>query len=107
MDSSNMEVETPSQFPHYADGDVLVIITPVKRFQLHASMLRRNSTTFEHMLAPNAAAQLSARAKREGVTILYQLELDKTRSGIGRFRLNVSFSIYLFLLVGYSTIILT
>lgn len=96
MDSSNMEVETTSQFPHYADGDVLVIITPVKRFQLHASMLRRNSTTFEHMLVPAAAAQLNARAKRDGVTILYQLELDKTRGGISRFRLNVSFDIFLF-----------
>lgn len=89
-----MAASSISDFPRYSDGDVLVLVGPRQRYQLHASVLRRNSVYFERLLTPNKAAQLSSRAQKDGVTILYLLELARQLSGglggIGSFHLRVN-----------------
>ncbi|KKY19217.1 hypothetical protein UCRPC4_g04591 [Phaeomoniella chlamydospora] len=86
-----MESQTASGFPRYRDGDVLIYVGPRQRYELHANVLRRNSSYFEKLLASNNAAQLSSRAKKEGITTLYLLEWIKpdsgSLSGIGSFNL--------------------
>lgn len=65
----------PNDFLKFKDGDVIVSITGTKSYQLHAATLRRNSTTFSGLLAEEHGAELQPRAKKEGVTIRYRLEL--------------------------------
>ena len=64
-----------SDFPQYCDGDVVVLIGLRQKYQLHASVLRRNSPYFTHLLSPNHAVTLNQRARKEGRIVHYQLEL--------------------------------
>jgi len=82
-----------SEFPIFADGDVLIKLSDVRSFQLHSVTLRENSTFFKAALVENNAAQLSRKAIREGVVIRYrfeyQLPADEDDS-TGQFLLRVS-----------------
>ncbi|KAL9112816.1 MAG: hypothetical protein Q9227_002893 [Pyrenula ochraceoflavens] len=70
----------------FADGDVLVAITATKTFQLHASTLRRTSSVFAKLLAEEDGAILTSKAKKEGATTRYCLELrGNTGNGVGEF----------------------
>ena len=79
-----------SEFPKYLDGDVIIVITSTKTYQLHASILRRNSPFFAQLLTEQAAAHLLPRAVRAGVTVRYRAELNRSSAGgIGYFELKV------------------
>ncbi|KAI9713689.1 MAG: hypothetical protein M1828_001378 [Chrysothrix sp. TS-e1954] len=73
MDSS--EVPNSNRFPHFSDGDVLVVLSPSNTYHLHARTLRLHSTTFEHMLSDENAARLNNRARRDGVTVRWRVDL--------------------------------
>jgi hypothetical protein len=86
-----MEYTRTSEFPHYEDGDVAVIIAPVKTYQLHSGVLRRYSHYFSEVLGEDQAANLSSKAKKDGVTTRYRLQLVRFQAGaIGTFHRLVS-----------------
>jgi len=62
-------------FPEFADGDVLVVITAARRYKLHSTVLRRSSPTFATLLDEVAAADLSSKVKKRGMTVKYRLHL--------------------------------
>jgi hypothetical protein len=62
-------------FPEFPDGDVLVVITAARRYKLHSAVLRRCSPTFSALLDGVAAADLSSKVRRRGVTTKYRLHL--------------------------------
>lgn len=82
-----MESSIDHQFPRYRDGDVEIMIAPLKTYQLHSNLLRRSSNYFAEVLNDEEGAKLSTRAIREGVRIRYRLQLVKAEAGaIGSFR---------------------
>lgn len=86
-----MESFGASEFPNYGDGDVAIVVSPLKTYQLHSGVLRRYSNYFADVLSEEAAANLSTKAKKEGITIRYRLQLVKTQFGaIGTFHRLVS-----------------
>ena len=68
-------------FPHFTDGDVLIIITPSRRYKLHSDILRRSSPTFTALLDQDAAVDLSRNAKKKGVTTRYRLHMVQNANG--------------------------
>lgn len=72
-----------NEFPHFNDGDVLVIITHTRRYKLHSAVLRRSSPTLVALLDESPAADLSKYAKKKGVTTRYRLQLvENPNAGI-------------------------
>jgi hypothetical protein len=68
MDTPRME-----QFPKYDDGDVSIVVSSTRIYQLHSSVLRRNSPYFEEALR-NPGARLTSKARQEGLAA-YRFEL--------------------------------
>lgn len=68
-------MNTEDDFPHFVDGDVLVITTASRRYKLHSTVLRRCSPTFATLLDEDAAVTLSKNARKKGVTTRYRLHL--------------------------------
>jgi len=68
-------------FPHFTDGDVLIIVTPSRRYKLHSDILRRSSPTFMALLDQDAAVDLSRNAKKKGVTTRYRLHMVQNTNG--------------------------
>lgn len=86
-----MEFPRVSEFPNYDDGDVAIVVAPLKTYQLHSSVLRRYSHYFADVLGEEDAANLSTKAKKDGITTRYRLQLVKTQFGtIGNFQRLVS-----------------
>lgn len=87
-------------FLKFKDGDVIVSITGTKSYQLHAATLRRNSALFNSLLAEEYGADLQPRAKKDGITVRYRLELGRADlDGIGTFERTVSASIPIIVIV--------
>lgn len=68
-----MEVPRLEQFPKYDDGDVSIVISSTRIYQLHSSVLKRNSPYFEHELQI-PGARLTSKARQEGLAS-YRFEL--------------------------------
>lgn len=80
-----------SVFPKFVDGDVLIILSSSRTYYLHSGVLRRNSTTFAKLLDESHAAVLSSKAKKEGVTTRFRLDLTGVNGNVpGRFVRRVS-----------------
>lgn len=79
--ADNTMAENENDFPHFADGDALVIITASRRYKLHSTVLRRSSPTFATLLDEEAAVELSRNARRKGVTTKYRLHLMENENG--------------------------
>jgi hypothetical protein len=62
-------------FPEFADGDVLIVITAARRYRLHSAILRRSSSILAALLDEAPAVELSRKAKNKGVTTRYRLHL--------------------------------
>lgn len=78
-----------NEFPQFADGDVLIVISTTRRYKLHSATLRRSSPTFVALLDEEAAADLSKAVQKKGVTTRYRLHLvknenagDRTAAGV-------------------------
>ena len=65
-----------SQFPKFRDGDVKIIITGARQYQLHKSILKNSSTLFHDLLADENTATLSKKAKKKGAVITNILRAD-------------------------------
>lgn len=59
----------PSRFPHFHDGDVKIIITGSRQYQLHSTILKGASSLFRKLLSEENTATLSSKAKKKGVVI--------------------------------------
>jgi hypothetical protein len=68
-------------FPHFIDGDVLIVVTPSRRYKLHSDILRRSSPTFMALLDQDAAVNLSKLAKKKGVTTRWRLHICQNNNG--------------------------
>jgi len=82
-----------SGFPHFLDGDVLVVLSHKQTYHLHSRTLRLHSTFFRRLLSEDRAAKLSSKTKKEGVKIIYRVELQLPHdddTGTGSLVLRVS-----------------
>ena len=61
------------EFPRYTDGDVSIVISPTRIYQLHSTVLKRNSPYFECELQ-EPGARLTSKARQEGLAA-YRFEL--------------------------------
>jgi hypothetical protein len=68
-------------YPRCANGDVLIMLSSDKIFQLHAEMLRRHSKFFRDRLK-DGGATLSSNAKRNGETVRWRFDMVE-RPGFG------------------------
>jgi hypothetical protein len=66
-------------FPICADGDVAILLSPMKAYKLHSQVLSRFSTYFAEQLSSDPAF-ISAKARREGAAS-YHFELTMTFTG--------------------------
>ncbi|EMC94027.1 hypothetical protein BAUCODRAFT_219049 [Baudoinia panamericana UAMH 10762] len=70
-----VELEEGAAFPHFNDGDVLVVISGARQYKLHSSLLRGSSIFFRIHLRDEWAAKLCTWATDRGVTTRYRFEL--------------------------------
>ena len=68
-------------FPHFIDGDVLIIITPSRRYKLHSDILRRSSPTFMALLDHEATPKLNHYARKRNITVRYRLHMVQNNNG--------------------------
>ena len=68
-------------FPHFIDGDVLIIITPSRRYKLHSDILRRSSPTFMALLDHEATPKLNHYARKRNITVRYRLHMVQNTNG--------------------------
>jgi hypothetical protein len=64
-----------SAFPVFPDGDVLIVLSGIRLFRLHSGILRHASKVFETLLSEDHGAKLTPKAKREGATVRWRLDL--------------------------------
>jgi hypothetical protein len=69
-------------FPQFADGDVLIVITAARQYKLHSAILRRSSPILAALLDESPAIDLSRKAKNKGVTTGYRLHLDENEGDV-------------------------
>lgn len=62
-------------FPRFADGDVKIVITGSRQYQLHSGVLKNASPVMRDLLATERAADLSRRAVQKGAVIRHRLVL--------------------------------
>jgi hypothetical protein len=90
--SETMEVVQASEFPRFSDGDVQVVISSTKIYQLHSATLRRASPFFAYLLDSEAPADLCSPARKAGRSVRYRFELARPvapGSGVGVFQRTV------------------
>jgi hypothetical protein len=89
-----MEAAQASEFPRFSDGDVQVVISSAKIYQLHSVTLRRSSAYFAYLLDSEAPADLCSPARKAGRSVRYRFELARPvapGSGVGVFHRTVGF----------------
>ena len=65
-------------FPVCRDGDVLITLCTNRQLQLHSGILKRHSQYFDDHLLESEACELSAAAKKSGVTARWRFDLKYT-----------------------------
>lgn len=65
-----------SGFPKFLDGDVSIVLSPTKIYQLHSSRLRRHSLFFSRALDARPGPQLTTQVRQEGQAT-YRFHLAK------------------------------
>ena len=74
---ANQVANTPSAFPSFKDGDVLIVLAADIIFQLHSEVLRRSSKVLASLLIEENAVKLLPKAKRKGTTTRWRLDLKR------------------------------
>ena len=93
--SDTMESHQASQFPRFSDGDVQVVVSSNKIYQLHSATLRRFSDFFGYLLDSEAPADLCSPARKAGRSVRYRFELVRPAApatGVGVFQRTVGAS---------------
>lgn len=78
------EETRPERFPFFPSGDVKIVVTDARQYQLHSSVLKNSSPLLERLLHPADAAQLTAKAVKAGVTTQYKLMVVESAAVDGR-----------------------
>jgi hypothetical protein len=87
-----MEAPRLDDFPKYKDGDVSIVISSTRVYQLHSTILKRNSPYFERELQ-SPGARLTSKARQEGLAA-YRFELvTQGPHEIGYFERKVGYSL--------------
>jgi len=60
-------------FPIYKDGDVKIVISGARQYQLHSGILKSNSRMMRRLLDDEYTAKLSKAAVRKGVVVRNRL----------------------------------
>jgi len=60
-------------FPIYKDGDVKIVISGARQYQLHSGILKSNSRMMRRLLDDEYTAKLSKAATRKGVVVRNRL----------------------------------
>jgi len=60
-------------FPIYKDGDVKIVISGARQYQLHSGVLKSNSRMMRRLLDEEYTAKLSKAAVRKGVVVRNRL----------------------------------
>lgn len=69
------------KFPTFPDGDVKIIITGSRQYQLHKSILKNSSPLFQELLSDeNTATLSSARAKLQDLVVTNMLRATTYKS---------------------------
>lgn len=79
------------------DGDVLVRLSLTHYFKVHASVLRRVSAYFRNVLDEKYAVNLAPKARSNGITTRYLIELVTTQpetQKVGRLQRMVNLNRY-------------
>jgi hypothetical protein len=87
-----METTQGSEFPRFSDGDVQIVISSTKIYQLHSATLRRASPFFACLLDSDPPIDLCSPARKIGRTVRYRFELTRpvgSGGGIGVFERRV------------------
>jgi hypothetical protein len=87
-----MKAAQGSEFPSFSDGDVQVVISSTKIYQLHSATLRRASPFFAYLLDSEPPVNLCSPGRKIGHTIQYRFELARLvgpGSGVGVFERKV------------------
>jgi hypothetical protein len=71
-------------FPQFADGDVLIVITAARQYKLHSAILRRSSPVLAALFDESPAVDLSRKAKNKGITTRYRLHLAENEDDVVR-----------------------
>ncbi|EXJ62782.1 hypothetical protein A1O7_03221 [Cladophialophora yegresii CBS 114405] len=69
-----------SAFPHFVDGDVLIIISSTQHYKLHSQVLAAHSTYFADHFASRPGPRLNAQARRENLPA-YHFEFKHAADG--------------------------
>jgi hypothetical protein len=79
-----MATPTRNNFPHYTNGDVLLIISTTQYYRLHSQVLCTHSDFFRESIASTPLAKLSATARRENLPAA-RFEFHRKGEGFGSF----------------------
>lgn len=71
---ADVSTSDSTEFGNYSDADTLMVISPTRRYMLHASILRRHSTLFKTLLKADGP-KLSKKAENKGISLRYRLVL--------------------------------
>ncbi|ETI23370.1 hypothetical protein G647_05171 [Cladophialophora carrionii CBS 160.54] len=69
-----------SAFPHFVDGDVLIVISTTQHYKLHSQVLSAHSTYFADHFASRPGPRLNAQARRENLPA-YHFEFKRAPDG--------------------------
>lgn len=64
-----------SEFPIFSDGDVKIVITGGRTYQLHSTILKNSSPVMRALLPVENSAKLTTKAIKRGVVIRYRLNV--------------------------------
>lgn len=64
-------------FPFFKDGDVKIVITVARKYQLHSSILKANSPLMQRLLDDQFTAKLSKQAIKKGVVVRNKIHAVK------------------------------
>lgn len=78
-------MEKADKFPNFRDGDVEVVLTQTRIYQLHRSSLINASPTMRRLLADAHSAKLCSKAIKKGVVIRNRVDatVNADESGPG------------------------
>ncbi|KAI9777043.1 MAG: hypothetical protein M1839_009094 [Geoglossum umbratile] len=79
--------EFTSEFPNYADGDVLITFAAKGVYKLHAYTLRANSVVFNGLLNPNNIRSPTGKGKKSNIRFRIEYVPVGEDDDIGEFRL--------------------
>lgn len=73
IDNYGVDYNSMTDFPYFEDGDVHIIITGSRQYQLHSAVLRSNSPVLARLLNEDNAARLSSKAIKRGATVKFRI----------------------------------